>query len=82
VNTILSISEAVAVVALGFGSVVFSRRSDKQTRAIGNGWTAGLGDRLDRQDAALARIESKVDRADGRMIQHLRDHWRHADDGK
>lgn len=59
--TLLQVAEAVGVIAVGIGSAFFSRKAAKHSEPTSNGWTAGLGRRLDRQDQALSRIEEKID---------------------
>lgn len=78
----LSWIQAVATIILGVASVWWSRRASKHAEPVSNGWTRGLGQRLDQQDRAMERIESKID-------SHMRDHsrgfnWqsRWDDDGK
>lgn len=66
-STTLQIAEALGVVILGLSSTWFSQRAATRSKATSNGWTAGLGRRLDRQDAILTRIEEKID-------GHVRDH--------
>jgi hypothetical protein len=88
-SQILSYSEAAGAALLGLSSVWFSRRAASNSKATSNGWTEGLGKRLDAQDAALARVEARAEknadalvRVESQLHQHVRDHWLQRDDGK
>jgi hypothetical protein len=67
--SLLGVVQAASVVALGIGSTFFAGQASRRSKSTANGWTEGLGKRLDSQDAVLSRVEAKLD-------GHIRDHVR------
>lgn len=63
----MQIGATVAALAVGAVSAIFAKRAAKLSEPTGNGWVVGLGERLDQQDAVLARL-------DDRLAEHIRDH--------
>lgn len=66
-STLLNLSEAFGVIAVGLGATFFSRRASKLSEPTGNGWAKDVVGRLE-------RIEDNQNDLQKSFINHLQAH--------